>query len=48
MNLLKQKVAQNGTISLGDFIFSKITMSFQKGPIWLPCQTLGVADFDLV
>jgi len=30
INLLKQKVAQNVTMSLGYFIFSKIIIGFQK------------------
>jgi hypothetical protein len=30
INLLKQKVAQNVTMSLGYFIFSKIIICFQK------------------
>jgi hypothetical protein len=33
INLFKQKVAQNVTISLGYFIFKKIIMSLQRCPI---------------
>jgi hypothetical protein len=45
MNVLKQKVAQNVTIILGYFIFSKnhneppkVAQLAKDQPIWSPCQ----------
>jgi hypothetical protein len=44
INLLKQKVAQSVTISLGYFIFSKnheppkVAQMVKDCPIWSPCK----------